>query len=233
MCLFYQKKHIFISNFALFKETFNLRKKLKINKIKIQKTIISTHVYSSLHAKITPLTSQKFVLKNKKFLIEISKKIEDEINSNTHHYKSIGSHIYLYELANLSAMQIYYSNKPVVFKFVKANFNRKFFHEEKTSIFKFLLGERLLFLMCEINNELNKISKIITKSAKIKKFKLLKNQLYNCFEIYSIFNFNPNANKILNPFVSYKNSVLKAFCELQELQSKLNTIVLYLLSIFK
>lgn len=137
------------------------------------------------------------VIKNRDFIIKISKLIDYSLLNNNISYRS-KNNIPLIE--NISKILVYNFknsfNNNLLAEYKKYNkiFNIK---QKENKVAKLLIGRELIFYLIENLNEIDIISKIINKSKTAKYFKFYDNLLYNLAEFYGISKFNNNANKFI------------------------------------
>lgn len=172
------------------------------------------------------------VIKNKDFLITISKFVDYNLLKNTISYRS-KNNIPLIE--NISKVLVYNFknsfNNNLLAEYKKYNkiFNIK---QKENKVAKLLIGRELINYLIENLNEIDNISKIINKSKTAKHFKNHDNLLLNLAEYYGILKFNNNANKLIVSNNLNKFNLNQFYNELFFYEYKIKQIVNYLSAMF-
>lgn len=230
--IFTTKNDIFCVNYKNIYNLFLVDKNKNVFK-SLPKSHVNNMVNYLFFTKQKPLFHQAIIFKNKNFLLTISKLVDFKINSNKQKYRSKNNKILIDELSTLVAQNILISNKNNLFATYKLLTRTFSIRQKENKIFKILLAQKLLLLLCKLNDELFEVSSVITKSKKRKNFKVYKKQINMSAEIYSIKNFNSNSTKLLfKKNLDIDIIINKFFYELYESEHKIKRIVTYLVTMF-
>ena len=212
------------NNFFTYKEQY---KYMRINRSKTNELIKILLTHKKL------LFCEKFLYKNKNFLLALSKTIDFKINSNKTKYRSKNNKILIDQISSVVANQVLISNSCNLFFIFKKLQKQYCLKQKEIKVFKILLGQKLIQLLYSIETEIQEISKTIIVASKCKRLKKFKKQILNDAQIYSIKKFNPNSTKILSNFnQNCSKNAENLFNELLLSELKIKIILTYLTSIF-
>lgn len=179
------------------------------------------------------LFCEKYLYKKKAFLLTLSKLVDYKINSNNSTFRSKNDLVLIEEIASVVANRAITSNKCNLFKEYNKLRYQYSLKQKEEKIFKLLLAQKLIFVLCNIEHELKQISKVIVKSKTTTKLKKYKKQILFNAEVYGISKFNANYNKIL---LNFKEKSTKStnilILELLNAELKIKIIIEYLSVMF-
>lgn len=176
---------------------------------------------------------EKYLYKKKGFLLTLSKFIDLKINTNKNTFRTKNNLVLIEEIASVIANRALISNECNLFKEYNKLKYQYSLKQKEDKIFKVLLAQKLIFILCNISIELKQISKVIVKSKTTKKFKKYKNLILTNAEIYGIKKYNTNSCKIL---IKTKDKPVDSFniliSELLNAELKIKIIIEYLTVMF-
>ena len=236
MCLFFIVRNKKAQNFChTIDELYNnfFTHKEKFNYLPLHQSNSYEQVLYISTNKNKKLFCENFLYKNINFLLTLSKFIDLKINSSKQTFRAKRKRILIEEIASVVAYSVIYSNNCNLFKLYKKLSHQYNIKNKENKIFKLLLGQKLIYILFQIESEIMDISKIIKKSKKIKKVKKYKKKLYFFAELYSIKKFHKNSTKLLaNYKFNYNKIAGFLIIELNESQKKLKIIISYLIAMF-
>lgn len=180
-----------------------------------------------------PIFAAKRIFENKNYIKTLSKFVDYKINNCKLKFREKGGLILIEQLAAISVKNLLADGKCRVFK----NFNtlvlRFNLKKREQAAFKILLLKFLLLSLFEIESELEEIDCVIQKSKNANSVKKYRKLLLFNAEIYGIFKFNSNYNKLLFNKSELANSASKLlFLELEQIYVKVKLIIGYAKVIF-
>ena len=213
------------NNFLTYKEKYNYLKLSKSNSHE-KILVLSTN-------KLKKIFCEKFIYKKIDYLLTLSKFIDMKINNNKQTFRAKNGKILIEEIASVVAYSVLLSNECKLFDLYKRLYRQYNLKVKENKIFKILLGQKLLYLLFELESEIIDISRIINKSKKTRKVKKYKKKIYFVAELYAIKKFHQNSTKLLAKYkYDYKKIAGFLMLELTETAKKQQIIITYLIAMF-
>lgn len=180
-----------------------------------------------------PMFTDKILLDNKNFLITLSKFVDYKINNSKQTFRAKSKIILIDHIAYILSNDMINSCECNIFSKFKLTINKYKLRQKEIRIFKMLLAKHILIKIINIENELTQISKIIKKSKNAKYLKKYNKMILKSANIYGIYKFNQNSNKLLYEYKGNIKQIIKnLFVELIESEFRLKLAVTYLKVLF-
>jgi hypothetical protein len=230
--IFSIKKDIFCTNFVDFKKNYD-NNKIKFEYKKLNKSSSDNKLTKTFRKIKKPMFTEKFLIKNKKFLLAISKFIDYKINNCKLTFRTKKNDIIIEKIAKILINDIIKNNRCELFNNYKKLCKMFSIKKKEDKMFKFLISKQLILLLCTIEDELCCITRIIQKSKHTKKIRKFKKKILFSAQIYSIKKFNENSTKLLKNFDTNLSEIIDNFlAELIVAEKKIKIIITYLTVMF-
>ena len=214
-------------------DTF-LTYKEKYSFIPLTKSTANEKIVLLQSNKTKKLFCEKYLYKKLDFLYTVSRFIDFKLNSNKQLFRSKNYKILIEEIASVVAWSVVLSDKCKLFELYKKLNLQYNLRSKENKIFKLLLGQKLIYLLFEIECETIEIAKIVARAKTIKKVKHYKKKLYFWAELYGIKKFNKNSTKLLSKYrYNYTKIAASLLFELDEIAKKQKIIISYLITMFE
>jgi len=142
---------------------------------------------------------ENIIFKNKIFLLNIAKVVDEKINSISTKFRAINDMIYIDVVAETATFYLYKNSNFKVIKFLKFCDTKFQYQKKEMNVLKFILAAKFLKLIFSIKENLSEIDEVIQKTKSAKKVKIYKNNVLCLAEYYAICKFNSKlSQKIQN-----------------------------------
>lgn len=226
------KNDKYCDNFNLLNSVY-MNPKFKFLYLKLNKSMVYFKTKQMLNLKHKRLFAEHNLIKNKEYLLTLSKFIDYKINNNKSTYRSKDNYIIIENIAFVISKSIYKTNPYILFNEYKKAISIYKIKNKENKIFKILLAKMLFDELVKIDNELNQFSNIIQK-YKNRKFVInYRKNILNIVKYYAIFKYNPNSTKLIHNINIDKNKITSLLLyELFDAEYRINLIITYLKTMF-
>ena len=199
------------------------QRKLYYKKLNITKM---DKVISKITKNAPNLFPEYVIYNNKQFIIELSNKIAQKINSQIITYKATNKLCFVEYLAVDCANQILKQDKVDVFQYIQKQYGYCALNKKECRVFPYLLCEKLLLLISQLHSTLASCANQIEFGAKFS------GQDIACFSYanyYGLVKYNKNYAKIAyNSNINYKKCIFLFIDKLIKIRDKLTVCINYL-----
>lgn len=214
-------------------ECFVNDKTTKVEYKKLETTNANNKIKSIFKNLTKPMFTDKVLIKNKDYLLSISKFVDYKINNSKQTYRSKSNIILIEAVASILCSEIIKRGECNLFRkfeFCKHKFNLR---QKEIKIFKLLIAKCLIDEIFNLEKELCEISGVIIKAKTAKHTTNYRKKLLNSANLYGIVKFNNNSTKLLFLKSHNKMKIIKNFfAELFEAENRLKIACTYLKVLF-
>lgn len=167
------------------------------------------------------------------FLKTLASSIDLKINSLKLTFRAKNKRILIDQISWVVAYSAIISNDCTLFKTYKKLYATYKLKLKEHKIFKVLLGQKLIYLLYEIQSEICDISRVIEVAKHTVRIKKYKKKIYFFAQLYAVKKFHPNSTKLLSDYkCNYSKLTAMLLVELSEIEKKQKIIISYLISMF-
>ncbi len=214
-------------------DCFIKNKNEKVEYIKLENSNSNYKVKSIFRHLTKPMFTDKIVIKNKDYLLSISKFVDYKINNSKQTYRSKHNIVLIEKLSAILCSEIIKRGECNLFhkfELCKQKFNLR---QKEIKIFKLLIAKHLIDEIYNLEKELCEISGVIIKSKTAKHTTNYRKKLLNSANLYGILKFNNNSTKLLFFKSHNKIKIIKNFfAELFEAENRIKIACTYLKVLF-